>query len=108
HQRIDAHSLRKVENIDIKNDYMIQETLKQHQYISKIFPNCINALRVITYRKGDEILFPSAHFVMGVGNAQLANGSMGSIIIPYNIEKDMLGKIGYTNFAAGGRTFYEH
>lgn len=39
--------------INLKQDYIIEETLKQHEALSEINPYCINTLRVNTYRKDD-------------------------------------------------------
>jgi len=108
HQKIGENTLSNVEKIDFTKDYIIQETLVQHDYISSIYPNCINTIRVITYRKGDEVYFPSCHFLMGLGNAILSNNPNESIGVAYDINTGKLGNIGYTTFQNGGRYFREH
>jgi len=107
-QRIKKDTLNKVSEIDFSKDYIIQETLRQHKSISKISPNCVNSLRVITYRKGNKTLIPSCHFVMGVGNDFLANGNFGSIRIAYNIDTNTLSKVGYKGFKFGGTSYSAH
>src|SRR5699024_1085218 len=48
--KISKPRIDRLNNIDIKGEYILEETIEQHEYLSTINPSCINSLRVITCR----------------------------------------------------------
>lgn len=45
---------------------------------------------------------------IGLGNSSIDNSSTGGIFVDYNIEENKLGKVAYTFFKHGGKSFYQH
>jgi hypothetical protein len=97
-----------INNIDPESNYVIEETINQHKVLSAINPYCVNTLKVVTYRKGNNIHFPNSYLRMGVGKAYLDNVKLGGIFIKYDIHSNKLGKVAYTYFKYGGNSFYKH
>ena len=94
--------------IDIGKDYIIERTLVQHKDISAINPKCINTLRVITIRKGDNIEIASAFLRMGIGDAKTDNASSGGIFVGYDLESNKLDDVAYRKVKYGGESFFSH
>jgi hypothetical protein len=106
--KIDKHSIDLIDPIDLESNYVIEKTIIQHEALSSINPNCVNTLKVITYRKGDNICFPNCYFRMGVGEAHLDNVKYGGFFIKYDIDANKLDKVGYTYMNYGGTSYYKH
>lgn len=96
------------EKVNIANDYIIEETLTQDNKLSAINPNCINTLRVVSYREGNKVLIPSTFLRMGIGNACVDNASSGGIFINYDLNQNKLGKTAYSLFEYGGKSYSQH
>ncbi len=78
-------------------NYVVQERLKCHSSISKIYPNSVNTFRVITYRWKDQIYAMPAIMRIGRGNATVDNAHAGGIFVA--IENDgTLHKTAFTEF----------
>lgn len=93
------------DKIDLKEDYLIEKGLIQHDALNKINPSCINTLRVISLNRNGEIKIPSCIFRMGVNESHNDNVSTGGIFIDYDIEINKLNKIAINKW---GRSFYSH
>jgi hypothetical protein len=106
--KIERRAKNCIDNIDPDSDYVIEETIHQHQVLSEINPYCVNTLKVVTYRKDHHIHFPNSYLRMGVGKAYLDNVKFGGIFIKYDIHSDKLGEVAYTYFKYGGNSFYKH
>lgn len=106
--KIEKKNINDIDNIILENNYIIEESLTQHEEIARINPYCINTLRVITFREGNKVYFPSCFFRMGVGTSFIDNGSSGGIFINYDIHTNKLGKVAYNLFENGGKSYYKH
>lgn len=92
-----------------KGKWIIQEQIKQHKDIDKIYSGSINTLRIITVKNlkdGDIELFPSIMRI-GVGGSFIDNGSKGGIMIGINFEKSCLRDYGVRKPEFGG-IVYQH
>jgi hypothetical protein len=92
-------------NVGENEDYILQEGLKQHDELKKIYPSSINTFRVMTsLEKGKtKILF--AMLRMGQGGNQLDNASQQGLVCKINIETGAFDDLGYTGL---GKTLHEH
>lgn len=106
--KVQKNTINRVNSMDLSKNYLIEETIIQHPYISQINPDCINSLRVITYRENNDVKIASCFFRMGLKGSDVDNASSGGIFIDYDIYNDKLGKIGYKKFKYGGGSYYEH
>lgn len=107
--KLNLHNLdEQLLKINLQQDYIIEETLIQHDVLSAINPNCINTLRIFTFRKENQILVPGSFLRMGVGESFMDNTSQGSIFITYDIDSNQLSKVAYNHFRYGGESFFEH
>ena len=85
-------------------DFAIQERLKCHESISRIYANSVNTFRIITYRWKDDILRTPSVLRIGKGGSYLDNAHAGGIFIA--IEDDgTLHDTAYTEFR---ETYKEH
>jgi len=96
------------QKINPEYDYIVEETLTQHLNLSAINPNCINTLRVMTYREGNNVSIPSTFLRMGIGNVHVDNASSGGIFINYDLNHNKLSKTAYTLFEYGGKSYNQH
>lgn len=96
------------QKINLNNDYIIEETLTQDKELSKINPSCINTLRVMTYRDGNNVSIPSTFLRMGIGNVYVDNASAGGIFINYDLNQNKLDKTAYSLFEYGGKSYNRH
>lgn len=97
-----------VKRIDVTRNYVLEETLIQHPLLSAFNPNCINGLRVVTFRDENKVHFATCFLRLGVGSSYVDNSSAGGVFIEYNLEINELAEIGYSKFQFGGRYLYEH
>jgi len=94
--------------VNHNHDYIVEESLIQNNTLSTISPNCINTLRVMTYRNGDSVTIPSTFLRMGIGNAYVDNASAGGIFISYDLDQNKLGKTAYSLYEYGGKSYNRH
>lgn len=97
-----------IENLSMSKDYIIEQTLVQHEALNQVNPNSINTLRVITFKIGGKVVIPNCMFRMSKGASYLDNASAGGIFITYNIESNKLGATGYQLFKSGAKSFSKH
>lgn len=96
-------SIEKVFNM-MGNNFIIQEKIKQHESISKLYPNSINTLRIITY------ILPSGCFAtpvvlrIGQGGKEVDNAHAGGIFIAVNDN----GQLHDTAFSEYGGKYLKH
>lgn len=92
-------------NLDKSENYLLQEGLKQHDEINKIYPNAVNTFRVKTKMIDGkaEILF--AMLRMGQGGNQLDNASLEGLVCKVDIDTGNFDSLGYTGL---GRTMKAH
>ena len=74
---------------------LVQERLEQGQYASKIFPDSVNTLRIISMKKADESRHEIAAAVQRIGTKQSApvdNFNQGGLSAIVDIETGKVGK----------------
>lgn len=106
--KIDNGEELDTKDLSAKRNYIIEQTLKQHEAVSKISPHSINTLRVISVRDGEEIVIPNCIFRMSIGESYVDNASSGGIFIAYDIDTDRLGDMSYQFFQYGAKSFFKH
>lgn len=94
--------------LSLDKNYLIEESIVQHPELNLINPDCINTLRVITYKKNDVVKIASCFFRMGIQGASVDNASAGGVFVSYDIHTNQLGKMGYKKFKYGGQSFFKH
>ncbi|MFC5604799.1 sugar-transfer associated ATP-grasp domain-containing protein [Sporosarcina koreensis] len=90
---------------DIKNNiYVIQEKIKQHPELNKIFPNSINTIRINTIHNGVKTVHLCSVLRFGVNNREVDNG--GAFISIDN--NGHLVAPAYSFLEYGGNTYEKH
>lgn len=84
--------------------YIIQNRIKQHPSISRLYPLSINTIRLTTIynRKTRTVDFFSATLRIGANNSYLDNWSLGGLMVNIN-EEGKLDKYGYFKPGYGGK-----
>lgn len=106
--KVDNGDAIDIANLSMSKDYIIEQTLMQHEALNAITPHSINTLRVITFKIGGEVVIPNCMFRMSKGRSYLDNASAGGIFITYDIESNKLGATGYQLFKNGAKSFTKH
>ncbi|MGM0647334.1 MAG: sugar-transfer associated ATP-grasp domain-containing protein [Bacteroidota bacterium] len=77
-----------------KENYILQEGLRQHQEINQIYPGAVNTFRVYTaIEKGKaKVLF--AFLRMGQGGNQLDNATQGGVVCKIDIKTGQFSPVG--------------
>lgn len=91
------------------SSYVIQDTIKQHHKINRIYPGSINTIRLDTYIKDNgkvEILSGLMRF--GIGGSVVDNVGSGGFFVPIDLTKGTLKNCGMQSLKNGNKTFYEH
>lgn len=71
--------------VDFTYGYMLEEWILQHQDLSRIYPDAVNCLRIITVFDGKEVSLITGGVTFAT-ETEIANGSQPSIVSPINIE----------------------
>jgi len=81
----------------IKDKYLLQERIIQHESMSEIFPYSVNTIRLITfYNNGDPLLI-FGYLRIGTGGNIVDNFNAGGLAISIHLETGRLFKYGYKN-----------
>lgn len=67
-------------------DFLIQDLVKQHQAMSALNPDSINTIRIVTYRKGMEVIVLYAAIRIGRKGQTIDNESAGGISTKINLD----------------------
>ena len=106
----DTCETEKLFNLLQHMDFIVQETIVQHDVIDRIYPHSLNTIRVLAYtdhpKKSIEVL--GAYIRFGCGGMIVDNGSSGGIRVPVNVSNWTLQKTGITSFKYGGRHYDVH
>lgn len=103
---IDKYSKKSCEDIitSLGENFVIQEVIKCHSSLSKLYSQSVNTFRIITYRWKNEILTTYSFLRMGRNNNYLDNAHSGGIFIA--IDNDgSLHNIAFTEF---NEKYYSH
>jgi len=93
----------------VNSKYIIQETIKQHPQVSKIYAHSVNTVRLDTYIKEDgqvEILSGLMRF--GVKEGIVDNPRAGGFFMPLDLQKGVLKDYGMQPLTVGNKIFYQH
>lgn len=103
---VDMYSLKNIDEIyhELGNDFVIQERLKCHNSIRKIYLNSVNTFRIISYRWGNEIEHMPIIMRIGQGGSHLDNAHAGGMFIALDDDGTMH-KTAFTEFK---KEFTEH
>ena len=69
-----------------KRSFIVQERLEQHDGISKLNPTSLNTLRVMSYRRGNEVIILYAVIRIGRLDQVIDNETAGGIKADINLE----------------------
>lgn len=103
---IDKNSNSSLINIfeELGENFVVQEVIKCHSSLSKIYSKSVNTFRIMTYRWNDEILTTPSILRLGRNNNYLDNAHAGGIFI--GIDNDgLLNDVAFTEF---NQKFYFH
>jgi putative polysaccharide biosynthesis protein len=108
--RSDKEKMTAVYNEVMKGDFLIQDTVIQHDEINKLNPCCINTIRMDTFTNSNiESRAFSSFIRIGINNAYLDNVSSGGVFCGINFEKGTLKPVVFSNFSHGkGVAYTEH
>lgn len=82
---------------ELGSDFIIQERIRCHSDIAKLYPNSVNTFRVITYQWKDEIFHCPVAMRLGQGGNTVDNTTAGGMVIA--VEEDgTLHKTAVTEF----------
>ncbi|MCE5187074.1 MAG: hypothetical protein LLF76_13205 [Planctomycetaceae bacterium] len=99
-KQMQVESLRR----QIDGKYIIQERVVQHPEMSRLYPYSVNTLRLVTLRRGTDIILTSGTLRMGAARNPYDNWSSGGIGVGIYIEDGRLKKAGMFRDSTGGRT----
>ena len=88
----------------LKQDYIIQQTIQQHNDLKKIHPQSVNTIRVISFFFKGEVHILSSVLRMGINSLKVDNQAAGGISVGIT-EHGFLKKYAYNKY---GETFLKH
>ena len=77
-EKMDVKKLEELKD-SFKNDFIIQEVLKQHECLSKIYPYSVNTVRIMTFNWHGQIYVLSHLLRMGVNGNRVDNMVSGGV-----------------------------
>lgn len=94
----DGQEMRKFLDDPTEKDYIVQEVVKQHSELCKIYANALNTIRVTTVLLDEGVHVLSCVLRMGSNNSRVDNASNGGISV--GIQEDgTLKKYGHVLYA---------
>jgi hypothetical protein len=93
------------QNLGKGEDYLLQEGLKQHDEINKIYANAVNTFRVKTKVVDGKAEVLLAMLRMGQGGNQLDNASLKGLVCKVDVDTGNFDNLGYTGL---GKTMKAH
>jgi hypothetical protein len=91
----------------MKKDYLVEEYIKQHSFLNKIFDGSVNSIRILTIKKNDDFVILRTILRTGRKTTKgVDNFSKGGLSIDIDLETGILKK-GKTHFKHG-EDEYEH
>ena len=92
-----------------KNNFIIQETVVQHEIMNQLNSSSLNTVRIISYKNANgQVGIASTLSRMGRGGAHVDNASCGGIFVPITLATGQLDKYGYNFIGNGGGTYTAH
>lgn len=106
--RLQLDDVVDLSEIHLNTDYIIEQGLVQHRELDKINLNCINSLRVMSYKDNEEVYIPSCVLRVGIGASFVDNSSAGGVFVNYDLRKNELGERAYSFVGSGGKCYTSH
>jgi len=108
--RSDEEKLTGVYNEVMQGDFLIQDTVIQHDEVNKLNPHCINTIRIDTFTNSNMVSRAFSSFMrIGINKAYLDNISSGGVFVGINFEKGSLNPVVFSDFSHGkGVAYNEH
>lgn len=94
HQGEDESELKKI--LGANRNVVIQELVQQHEQLSKLHPESVNTIRIMSLIRDGEVRIVSSILRMGVGTSYVDNASSGGLYCGIDSEKGCLKKNAYT------------
>ncbi len=82
---------------DYKRSFIIQERFEQHADISRLNPTSLNTIRVMSYRRGDEVVILYAVIRIGRINQVIDNETAGGIKADIDLATGRIKGVAYGN-----------
>lgn len=82
---------------EYKRSFIIQERFEQHEGISKLNPTSLNTLRVMSYRRGNEVVILYAVIRIGRMNQVIDNETAGGIKADIDLQTGKIKGVAFGN-----------
>ena len=83
---------------EYKQDFLIQDWVKQHKYMAALNPTSVNTMRILSYRSGMEVLIIYSVVRIGRSGSIVDNQCAGGISTTIS-EQGRLGKVAFGGFS---------
>lgn len=93
----DECEIQTLKNIAENEIFLIQDRVVQHSEINRINPSCINTLRIVTVKTGNETALFHVSQRFGINGNFVDNNSMGNIAVGIHMESGRLMEKAYTH-----------
>lgn len=70
-----------------KNLLLVEEVIKQHKELNKVYPNSVNTIRIITLKYDDKVNFITAFLRIGNNNSFVDNTSSGGMLTMIDLNR---------------------
>lgn len=70
-----------------KNLSLVEEVIKQHKELDKVYPNSVNTIRIITLKYNDKVNFITAFLRIGNNNSFVDNTSSGGMLTMIDLNR---------------------
>lgn len=74
-----------------KGRYILEEWITQNEEVSKMYPNAVNCLRIITVHKDGKTHLITGGLTLGI-NDEIANGCLPSLVAPVDFSTGVISK----------------
>jgi hypothetical protein len=81
---------RQIAGRDTSGFFIVQEGLRQHEELNRIYPHAINTYRIVTECTNGEVRIMFGVLRMGSGGRQIDNSSSGGLFVHVDIETGTL------------------
>ncbi len=107
---IDIKSQKPIKEIfdELEGNFIVQELIKNNENISKLCPNSLNTIRLITYYVGTEIHFAPPALRIGSGEKAVDNIHAGGLCVGVNLDGTLKAKAYKLEMGDNNLTFETH
>lgn len=107
---IDLRTKKTIHEIfdELAGSFVVQEVVKNNTYISRLCPNSLNTIRLITYYVGTEIHFAPPTLRIGSGEKSVDNIHAGGLCVGINLDGTLKAKAYQLNMGDNKLSFAIH